>query len=136
MIAALLMAVVLGVDQPLPDAAAEARAQALMREIRCVACENEPVSQSTADIAVDTRRLIREKVEAGISDADIRKYFSDRYGDFVLFRPPTRGLGLVVWAFPLAILAVAGWFVATRRRKTRAGALAPLAEDASDESAS
>jgi cytochrome c-type biogenesis protein CcmH len=62
MIAAMVMAFVIGGDTPLDDSRQEARAQALMREIRCVVCENEPVSHSTADIAVDMRRQIRTQV--------------------------------------------------------------------------
>ena len=80
MFAALLMAFQLATEAPLPDAGQEARAQGLMREIRCVVCENEPVSQSTADIAVDMRRKIREQVSEGKSDGEIRGYFIDRTG--------------------------------------------------------
>ena len=97
MIVALLMAVVISGDLPLPDSEKVARAQSLMREIRCVVCENEPVSQSTADIAVDMRRVIRQQVDSGADDNQVRKFFSDRYGQFVLFRPPVSGLGLLLW---------------------------------------
>ncbi len=106
MIAALVLAVVIGGDTPLPDASHEARAQDLMREIRCVVCENEPVSHSTADIAVDMRRTIRSQVEQGRSNEQIRDFFAERYGQFVLFRPPTTGFGALVWVFPFALLAI------------------------------
>lgn len=129
MIAALLMAFQLASDAPLPDAAQEARAQNLMREIRCVVCENEPVSQSTADIAVDMRRVIRTKVEEGASDPEIREFFSDRYGQFVLFRPPTQGFGILLWVFPFALLAAVAGFMGWRAFRSRPRNLAPLADE-------
>ncbi len=129
MIAALLMAFQLVAETPLPDPNQEARAQNLMREIRCVVCENEPVSQSTADIAVDMRRAIRTQVEQGASDTDIRRFFSDRYGQFVLFRPPTQGLGILLWVFPFAVLAGVAGFMGWRSFRSRRRDLAPLADD-------
>ena len=135
MIAALLMAVVVSGDFPLSDAQKEARAQSLMREIRCVVCENEPVSQSTADIAVDMRRVIRQQVEAGSDDNQVRKFFSDRYGQFVLFRPPTSGLGLLLWIFPFVLLLGAGGVIAARLAGNRKKALLPLPDEQADEGA-
>jgi cytochrome c-type biogenesis protein CcmH len=129
MIAALVMAFVIGGDTPLDDSRQEARAQALMREIRCVVCENEPVSHSTADIAVDMRRQIRTQVAEGVSDDAVRKYFSDRYGDFVLFRPPSNGLGVLIWLFPFALVAVAAAVMGTRALRKKRSMLEPLAED-------
>ncbi len=93
---------------PLPDPAQEARAQALEAEIRCVACQNEPISQSTAAIASDMRRLLRERIANGDKDSDIRTYFSSRYGDFVLFRPPVKPETWALWAAPVVLLAIGG----------------------------
>jgi cytochrome c-type biogenesis protein CcmH len=90
---------------PLEDPAEEMRAQALMREVRCVACENEPVSQSSAPIAEDMRTRIREMVAEGATDAEIRNWFVSRYGEFVLFRPPARDpASWLLWAFPFILL--------------------------------
>jgi len=90
---------------PLEDPAQEMRAQALMREVRCVACENEPVSQSSAPIAEDMRARIREMVAEGATDAEIRDWFVSRYGEFVLFRPPARDLASwLLWGFPFILL--------------------------------
>ena len=90
---------------PLEDPAEEMRAQALMREVRCVACENEPVSQSSAPIAEDMRTRIREMVAEGATDAEIRDWFVSRYGEFVLFRPPARDpASWLLWAFPFILL--------------------------------
>jgi cytochrome c-type biogenesis protein CcmH len=88
----------------LGDPAQEARAQALEREIRCVQCENEPIAQSTAEIAADMRTLVRERVAAGDTDAEIRTFFRQRYGDFVLFRPPVDARTWVLWAAPFLLI--------------------------------
>lgn len=108
---------------PLPDPGQEARAQALEEEIRCVACQNEPISQSTADIAADMRRLVRERITAGDDDARIRTYFSDRYGDFVLFRPPVKAETWPLWIAPVLLLALGGALV------WRAKGVAPVDDD-------
>ncbi|MFN7163712.1 MAG: cytochrome c-type biogenesis protein [Hyphomonas sp.] len=105
-------------ETPLADPAAEARAQTLMREIRCVACENEPVSQSSAAIAEDMRVRIREMVNEGATDAEVRAWFVSRYGDFVLFRPPARDASdWLLWGLPFALLAagaITGVFLARK----------------------
>jgi cytochrome c-type biogenesis protein CcmH len=88
----------------LGDPGQEARAQSLEREIRCVQCENEPIAQSTADIAADMRRLVRERIAAGDSDAEIRSFFRQRYGDFVLFRPPLDARTWALWAAPFLLI--------------------------------
>ena len=90
---------------PLADPAQEERAQALDREIRCLACQNEPISQSTSEIAADMRRLVRERIAAGESDAEIRAFFRERYGAFVLLRPPMDARTWALWAAPFALLA-------------------------------
>ena len=111
---------------PMADPAQEARAQALEAEIRCVQCQNEPISQSTADIAGDMRRLVRERIEAGDSDEDIRGFFRERYGDFVLFRPPFDARTWGLWGAPLLLLALGGAGVlALRRRGAPPAALTP-----------
>lgn len=113
--------------QPLEDPAAEARAQDLMREIRCVACENEPVSQSGSDIARDMRARVRTLVGEGKSDEEVRAWFVERYGEFVLFRPDSDGLtGKLLWGSPFAILVAGGAFLFFRKRATDTGAVSPI----------
>ncbi len=122
-----LMAVLLALAAPtvLGDPAQEARANALEMEIRCVQCQNEPIAQSTADIAADMRGLVRERIMAGDSDDQIRAFFRQRYGDFVLFRPPFDARTWLLWASPLLFVA-AGLAVAARfRDRQRAAALSP-----------
>lgn len=111
----------------LGDPAQEARAQSLEREIRCVQCQNEPIAQSTADIAADMRRLVRERVAAGDSDEEIRTYFRQRYGDFVLFRPPWDARTWALWGAPFLLLAagLAGVLALRRRPGENAAELTP-----------
>jgi len=117
MIKALAFIIALQVAQPLPDPADEARAQALMREIRCVACENEPISQSASDIAEDMRARVRALIADGKSDAEVRGWFSERYGDFVLFRPKAKGFGgMLLWGLPFVLLIGVGGAIALSRR--------------------
>lgn len=103
----------------LTDPVLEARAQNLAREIRCVVCENEPVALSSADIAVDMRAAIRARVTAGDSDQQVRRFFAERYGEFVLLRPRFGVDTLALWGAPLALLLIGGGalFVMSRRRE-------------------
>lgn len=106
-------------ETPLEDAQAEARARVLMDEIRCVACENEPISQSGSDIASDMRLRVREMIAAGASDDEVRAWFSERYGEFVLFRPSTKGLsGVFLWGLPFGFLLIGGAGLLIARRGT------------------
>lgn len=105
----------------LDDPEQEARAQDLMREIRCVACENEPISNSGSDIAADMRERVRAMVSEGKSNEEIRVWFSERYGEFVLFRPSANGPGgWLLWGTPFVLLIAGGALVfAIRRRRDR-----------------
>jgi len=90
----------------------------IAKDLRCTVCQNQPVSESNADLAHDMRAIIREQLQAGKSRDEIVKYFVDRYGDYVLMNPPKRGSGAIVWAGPLALIIVVGasGFVFLRRR--------------------
>ena len=125
---ALLLSLVIAMmaDVPLADPAEEARAQALMRELRCVACENEPVSQSSAAIAEDMRARVREMIREGASDQEVRDWFESRYGEFVLFRPKGQGLsGAVLWVGPFLLLAAGAaiGLLVSRRKQADAGSV-------------
>lgn len=119
------------VEAPLSDPVLEARAQSLAREIRCVVCENEPVALSSAEIAVDMRKAIRERIAAGDSDAQVRRFFAERYGEFVLLRPRIGMDTFALWGAPLALLLIGGLglYVASRRGQA-APIEAPSIDDA------
>ncbi len=126
---ALILQATTVLDTPLPDATQEARAQALMRELRCTVCENEPVSQSTADMAVDARRKIREQIAQGASDSNVRDFFVSRYGQYVSFRPPTDGWAVALWAFPFALLVGVGALIGFGGFRQRRRDLTPVPDD-------
>lgn len=111
----------------------EARAQALMREIRCVACENEPISQSASDIATNMRERVRRMVADGASDAEVRAWFAERYGEFVLFRPEVKGpADWLLWGAPFALLVTGGLaaFLIARARSTQGEPVEPVEPEA------
>ncbi len=90
----------------------------IAKDLRCAVCQNQPVSESNADLARDMRAIIREQLQAGKSREEIVNYFVERYGDYVLMKPPVHGPGAIVWAAPLALIVVIGisGFVFLRHR--------------------
>jgi len=88
-----------------PDEAMEQRLIAISSELRCLVCQNESLAGSSAELAADLRREIRELIKAGKSDAEIRDFLVRRYGDFVLYRPPLKGVTLALWFGPALLLA-------------------------------
>lgn len=95
-------------DEVLSDPALEARARALSAELRCVVCQNQSIDDSNAPLARDLRVLLRERLVAGDSDEEVKRYLVERYGAFVLLKPPFDVRTLVLWLTPLIVLAGAG----------------------------
>lgn len=104
-----------------PDPAAEARMRALALELRCLVCQNQTIADSEADLAGDLRRQILEQIAQGRSDEQIKDYMVERYGDFILYRPPVKGATLVLWFGPGLVLVggLAALVLALRRRNAR-----------------
>ena len=98
----------------------DARMRMLSNELRCLVCQNQTLQDSNAPLAVDLRREIRGMMMSGSSDGDIVDYLVDRYGDFVLYRPPLKGATALLWFGPLilASLSVVFFIVALKRRNT------------------
>jgi len=94
-------------DEMLADPGLEARAAALSKELRCVVCQNQSIDASNAPLARDMRLLVRERIAAGDSDAQAKAYLVERYGNFVLLKPPLQPNTLLLWFGPLLILVVA-----------------------------
>ncbi len=85
------------------------RLHALSAELRCLVCQNESLADSTAGLALDLKREMREHILAGESDDEIRRFLVERYGDFVTYRPPWSARTVLLWLGPLLLLLVAGW---------------------------
>jgi cytochrome c-type biogenesis protein CcmH len=101
------------------DAALEARLRTLSEELRCLVCQNQTLADSTAPLAEDLRREVRELAQQGKTDAEIKQYLVARYGDFVLYKPPVKPTTWILWFGPFAFLLGGGliWFVVLRRRR-------------------
>ena len=91
-------------DEILSDSKLENRAREISANIRCVVCQNEPIDSSNSGVARDLRILIRERLSAGDSDAEVLDFLVKRYGDFVLFKPPLKYTTYVLWFSPVIFL--------------------------------
>ena len=118
------------------DPKVEARLTAIAEELRCLVCQNESLIASRADLAMDLKRQVREQIKAGKSDQQIRDYMVERYGDFVLYRPPVKRTTLLLWAGPFA-LVIAGlctvWIFIRRRRTAQDATLSAEQEARANE---
>lgn len=101
------------------DAALEARVLRLAGQLRCLVCQNQTLADSNAELAVDLRTQIRERLRNGASDAEVMTFLVQRYGDFVLYRPPVKRSTLLLWFGPLLLLiaAVAALVAIANKRK-------------------
>jgi cytochrome c-type biogenesis protein CcmH len=111
-----------GEAQPVAeDPVLEKRVMALAENLRCLVCQNETLAGSHADLAVDLREQIREQMKAGKSDQEIITFMTERYGDFVLFKPPVKMTTYLLWFGPFVLLAagVVVQFVYLKRRRER-----------------
>jgi cytochrome c-type biogenesis protein CcmH len=104
-------------DEVLSDAALEARARVLSKELRCMVCQNQSIDDSQAPLARDLRILVRERLQAGESDQQVINFLVARYGEFVLLRPRLSWHTALLWLGPAAVLLIGacGLFVLARR---------------------
>lgn len=125
-------AAALDADEQLGDPALEARARALTEELKCLVCQGESIDGSNADFARDLRRLVREKLVAGESEAQIVDFLRARYGDAILLDPPLDPATWGLWLGPFALLIGGGAILFWRSRRVAAGGDA-AGDDPSDE---
>lgn len=121
-------------EEVLADPALEARARALSKELRCVVCRSESIDESHSEIAGDIRRLVRERLVAGDTDAQVLAALVARYGDYVLLNPPARGANWVLWLAGPGLLLLGGGLAAVYLRGRR-GAVAETRLSAEEEAA-
>jgi len=120
--AALLAAASLQAKQAVPaadDPVVEKRAVSLEQGLRCLVCQNQTIAESRADLAMDLKKEIREQIKAGKSDDQIIQFMVERYGDFVLYKPPFKAITALLWGGPFLLLVggVIALFVYQRRRR-------------------
>ncbi|TXH73700.1 MAG: cytochrome c-type biogenesis protein CcmH [Lysobacteraceae bacterium] len=101
------------------DSAEEARFQTLAKELRCLVCQNESLADSRAGLAQDLRRDVIEQIRNGSSDEEIKRYLTDRYGDFILYRPPVKPVTWLLWFGPALMFLVAGFVLFRILRRNR-----------------
>ena len=109
-------------DEMLANPLLEARARALSQQLRCMVCQNELIDESDAPLAHDLRVLVRERLQAGDSDAQVLDFLVARYGEFVLLKPRLSWRTAVLWGLPPGLLlgGMVLLLVAARRRRSRA----------------
>ena len=105
-------------NRQLPDARQEARAKALMEELRCLVCQGQSIADSDAELAGDMRDLVRRRIAAGEPPSEIRAWLVERYGHWVSYRPPVEPIAWPLWAAPLLLLAGGAWLLRGRVRRS------------------
>ena len=118
------------------DPVLEAKMMVIAEELRCLVCQNETIAASHADLAVDLKNQIRVKLTQGQSQKQILDFMVERYGDFVLYRPPLKTTTVLLWLGPFVLLALAVLmmvlYVKRRRRSAVAAAVGPLSSAESE----
>ena len=111
-------------DEILDDPALEARAREISKDLRCVVCQNQDIDSSNAGVARDLRLLVRERLVAGDTDAEVLEFVRARYGDYVLLRPPFKPENYALWLAPavLVLIGAGAVFVVLRRNRKRQAA--------------
>ena len=106
-------------NQQLPDPRQEARAKALMEELRCLVCQGQSIADSDAELAGDMRALVRQRIAAGDDPEEVRVWLIQRYGNWVSYRPPVEPATWPLWAAPVLLLAAGAWLLRTRLVRRR-----------------
>lgn len=105
-------------DLSVLDAQQEVRYRRLTEELRCLVCQNQTIADSEAPLAIDLREQVKKQLVAGRSDDEIKRYMTDRYGDFVLYKPPFKLSTALLWLTPFGLVAV-GLCIALLRTRRR-----------------
>ena len=107
-------------NRQLPDPRQEAKAEALMEELRCLVCQGQSIADSDAELAGDMRHLVRTRIAAGESPDAVRAWLVERYGDWISYRPPAKPVGWPLWGAPIVLLLLGALLIRKRIRLRRA----------------
>ena len=105
-------------DEILQNQKQELRARNISKNIRCMVCQNQSIDESNAPLAKDLRILIRDKIKEGNNDEEIYKFLTDRYGDFILLKPPLKPSTLALWLLPFIFLIIGFAIVFYHKKKS------------------
>ena len=103
-------------EEFLKDSKQELRARDISKNVRCLVCQNQSIDESSAPLAKDLRMIVRNKITEGLTDKEIYKFLTDRYGDFILLNPPLKASTMILWALPFVLFFIA-LFVIYRHNK-------------------
>ena len=106
-------------DEILQDQKQELRARNISKNIRCMVCQNQSIDESNAPLAKDLRILIRNKIKKGNKDEDIYEFLTNRYGDFILLKPPFKLSTLALWLLPFTFFAVGVFIILFHNKKSK-----------------
>ena len=106
-------------DRQLPDPRQEAKARALMEQLRCLVCQGQSIADSDAELAGDMRHMVRSRIAAGEQPREVRRWLVDRYGNWVTYKPPVEPATWGLWAAPLVLLALGAWLARGRLKRRR-----------------
>lgn len=113
-----------------PDAEIEQRAHKIGEALRCVVCQNQSIDESNAPLAADMRLMVRDRIRAGDSNAEVIGFMRERYGDFVLLKPPLQANTILLWFLPFAgLILLFVWYIWRAKHKRQPMANIPLSEN-------
>ena len=96
-------------EEFLKDPKQELRARNISKNVRCLVCQNQSIDESSAPLAKDLRMIVRNKITEGLTDKEVYKFLTDRYGDFILLNPPFKTSTMILWALPVALFFIAAF---------------------------
>ena len=96
-------------EEFLKDPKQELRARNISKNVRCLVCQNQSIDESSAPLAKDLRMIVRTKITEGLTDKEVYKFLTDRYGDFILLNPPFKTSTMILWALPFALFFIAAF---------------------------
>ena len=106
-------------DEILQDKKQELRARSISKNIRCMVCQNQSIDESNAPLAKDLRILIRSKIKEGKNNEEIYKFLTDRYGDFILLKPPFKLTTLALWFLPFVFFVIGIYVILLHNKKSK-----------------